>query len=178
MTTDILAAIDAATEQRCACGCGQPLPAGGLSAWFASQDCQHQWHQRNATDPHEVYDRDDFDSYPGALPDRAPVSSPSARLYRRPAAPVQPQPVAAEVVVTMSDGGKHTYAFPEGVNPTITLESGSDLDDDPTALWGPMRRRIVTNQHVTMTIAVSSMASSRDDGTLLTMTVPPEAVPR
>ncbi|HLL68998.1 MAG TPA: hypothetical protein VK453_25285 [Micromonosporaceae bacterium] len=46
MTDDILATIDVATEERCACGCGKPIPAGGLSAWFAAEDCQRRWHGR------------------------------------------------------------------------------------------------------------------------------------
>lgn len=174
MTTDILAAIDAATEQLCACGCDRPLPAGGLSAWFASQDCQHRWHQRNAADPHEVYERDDYDGYQDSTPVRA---SPSGRLHYRPVPPRAPHPVSAEVLVTMSDGSRATYTFPEGVNPDITFESANDLDDDPSAMFTGMRRFVTVNQRVSMTITAESGRSSRSDGTLFTMTVPPDAVP-
>lgn len=56
---DVLADIDAATEGRCGCGCGAPITDASPSAWFASADCQAQWHARHATDPADVYRRDD-----------------------------------------------------------------------------------------------------------------------
>lgn len=52
--TDVLAAIDAATEERCCCGCGTPLPADSASAYFASPDCQRAWNERQATNPAAV----------------------------------------------------------------------------------------------------------------------------
>lgn len=179
MTADILDAIDAATEQRCACGCGRPLPADGLSAWFASQDCQHQWHQRHATEPDDVYDRDDYEGYDAPAPVRTP--SPSGRLrYQppaaRPALPRPPHPVSAEVVVAMSDGSRITYTFPEGVNPEINLDMSNDLDDDPYGMYTGMRRYVTVNQRVAMTIAVDQGRNTRTDGTLFTMTMPPDRV--
>lgn len=45
-----LDAIDAATDQRCACGCGQALAPDGPSAWFATEWCQRAWAQ-NRIDP-------------------------------------------------------------------------------------------------------------------------------
>jgi hypothetical protein len=56
---DILDRIDAAIEERCACGCSRPLHPNGPSGFFASQDCQARWHARLASDPHDVYERDD-----------------------------------------------------------------------------------------------------------------------
>lgn len=53
--TDILASIDDAIGERCACGCGEPVPPDGASAWFASQACQWRWNQRQASNPAEVY---------------------------------------------------------------------------------------------------------------------------
>lgn len=50
--TDILAAIDAAVDERCACGCGRKLQSNGASAYWATEACQIQWQRRNAdTDP-------------------------------------------------------------------------------------------------------------------------------
>jgi hypothetical protein len=57
--TDILAQIDAVTDERCACGCEQPLDPQGASGWFAGQACQQRWQERQATDPHDVYRRND-----------------------------------------------------------------------------------------------------------------------
>lgn len=57
--TGILDTIDAATEQRCACGCGQHLDPAGPSGWFATQDCQHEWAQQHAAGPRDVYRRPD-----------------------------------------------------------------------------------------------------------------------
>lgn len=57
--TDILAAIDAAVDNLCACGCRRRLNPDGPSAWFATQYCQHVWSQANATDPEQVYERPD-----------------------------------------------------------------------------------------------------------------------
>jgi hypothetical protein len=56
---DILDRIDDAIEERCACGCGQPLHRDGPSGFFASQQCQARWHAGQATDPDDVYERDD-----------------------------------------------------------------------------------------------------------------------
>jgi hypothetical protein len=40
---DILDAIDAATEERCACGCGTRLDPDGPSGWWATEHCQATW---------------------------------------------------------------------------------------------------------------------------------------
>lgn len=58
-TTDMLARLDSAVDELCACGCGRKLDPNGPSAWYASQDCQWSAMQRNATDPGEVYERPD-----------------------------------------------------------------------------------------------------------------------
>jgi hypothetical protein len=56
---DILDLIDNATQNLCACGCATKLAPDGPSAWFASQDCQRRWGDSHATNPGDVYDRDD-----------------------------------------------------------------------------------------------------------------------
>jgi hypothetical protein len=42
----ILDQIDAAVEERCACGCGTQLSPAGPSAYFASEGCQQRWRYR------------------------------------------------------------------------------------------------------------------------------------
>jgi hypothetical protein len=56
---DILDQIDAAVDERCACGCGRHLPPDGPSAYFATPECQARWHNGQATDPLDVYRRPD-----------------------------------------------------------------------------------------------------------------------
>lgn len=58
---DILALIDAAVDNLCACGCGEPLRPDGPSQWYAYEDCQRIHMGRTATNPHEVYQRPDAD---------------------------------------------------------------------------------------------------------------------
>lgn len=58
-TPGALAAIDATVDGRCACGCGKELGPDAASAWFASEYCQLRWAGRRATDPGDVYRRDD-----------------------------------------------------------------------------------------------------------------------
>lgn len=41
--TDILAQIDAAIEQHCACGCGRPLSPASPSGYYATEGCQQRW---------------------------------------------------------------------------------------------------------------------------------------
>lgn len=50
MTSDFLERLDAAVEQRCACGCGAPIGELSPSAYFATERCAAQWH-RPATTP-------------------------------------------------------------------------------------------------------------------------------
>lgn len=81
---DILARIDAAVEQLCACGCSRPVPPDGASAYFASQGCQHRWHSAQTTDPDDVYRRPDAAGFPGApLREHAPTEPPTPRLLER-----------------------------------------------------------------------------------------------
>jgi hypothetical protein len=61
---DLLDRIDAATEGRCACGCGRLLPADGPSAYWAGPDCQRRWNEARADRPDEVYERPDAAEYP------------------------------------------------------------------------------------------------------------------
>lgn len=62
---DILAMIDEAVQavlqpvQPCGCGCGKPVDPAGPNLYFARQSCQNDWQNRQVTDPHEVYGRDD-----------------------------------------------------------------------------------------------------------------------
>ncbi len=44
MTSDFLARLDAAVDQRCACGCGRPITDSSPSAYYASEDCATDWH--------------------------------------------------------------------------------------------------------------------------------------
>lgn len=50
--TDILNAIDAAVESRCACSCGRALDPNGASMWFATPECQWRYQQQHANNPH------------------------------------------------------------------------------------------------------------------------------
>lgn len=61
-TDATLAAIDAATGQLCACGCGTKLDPNGPSAWFVNQDHQRSYQERHATNPQDVYRRPDATS--------------------------------------------------------------------------------------------------------------------
>lgn len=56
---DVIAAIDAAVEEKCSCGCGRQIRDDGPSAYFATQRCQAIWMDRQVTDPGDVYERDD-----------------------------------------------------------------------------------------------------------------------
>lgn len=51
--------IDAALEQRCGCGCGTRITKDSPSAWFATQECQWDWHQERAAEPAAVYAEED-----------------------------------------------------------------------------------------------------------------------
>jgi hypothetical protein len=83
---DILAAIDAAVDQLCACGCGRRLDPDGPSGYFASQACQRGWHSAQATDAQAVYRRPDAaDVYVGADEQQVPLHG----------SPVVREPVAA-----------------------------------------------------------------------------------
>jgi rubrerythrin len=53
-TPGSLAAIDAAVDGCCACGCGAELDPVGPSAWFASEGCQRRYQRRAARRPDEV----------------------------------------------------------------------------------------------------------------------------
>lgn len=64
---DTLAGVDATIEGLCACGCGATITDQSPSAWFATADCQSVWHGRGATQPWEVYERDDAAPYPGHI---------------------------------------------------------------------------------------------------------------
>lgn len=55
----VLGAIDATMDGKCACGCGRPLTAAGPSGWFASSSCQTRYQARDATNPVEVWARED-----------------------------------------------------------------------------------------------------------------------
>lgn len=50
----LLDRIDSTFDNLCACGCGQPVPADSLSAWFAGPDCQQRWHRAQTRDPQQV----------------------------------------------------------------------------------------------------------------------------
>lgn len=64
----ITAALDIVAEQQngepCACGCGRPVDPDGASFYFATDTCQHRWHDRNVDNPEDVYRRLDAAMYP------------------------------------------------------------------------------------------------------------------
>lgn len=45
MTSEFTAAMDAATDHRCACLCGTPITDASPSAYFASELCAARWHR-------------------------------------------------------------------------------------------------------------------------------------
>jgi hypothetical protein len=49
VTSDFLERLDAAVEQRCACGCGTPISDLSPSGYFATEACAAQWHQPPTT---------------------------------------------------------------------------------------------------------------------------------
>jgi hypothetical protein len=51
---DVEDKITAAVDGLCACGCKQPLPEDGASAYFLGEGHQHAWAMRNAANPREV----------------------------------------------------------------------------------------------------------------------------
>lgn len=51
--------IDAATEGRCACGCGATIGDDSPSAYYATQDCQRRYLSARATNAQEVYSQED-----------------------------------------------------------------------------------------------------------------------
>lgn len=77
-TPDALADIDAAVEERCACGCGEPLPADGPSAWFVDATHQQRFHAARATNPAEVWSRPDAAPVYGDDQQRVPLEEPRA----------------------------------------------------------------------------------------------------
>jgi hypothetical protein len=71
--TDVLALIDAATQPRCQ-HCRTALDDNGPSQDFCGPDCQHEWADLLATDPWDVYRRDD--PTPADLGETPPVRFP------------------------------------------------------------------------------------------------------
>ncbi len=71
-----------AIEARCACGCGTQLDPAGNSAWFASPDCQREFHGRQATDPDDVYNRFDAADYPEWDSQTVPLNDPRSDYDR------------------------------------------------------------------------------------------------
>lgn len=49
MTSNFLDRLDAAVEQRCACGCGAPIGDLSPSAYFATEACAARWHRPPTT---------------------------------------------------------------------------------------------------------------------------------
>lgn len=45
MTSDFLECLDAAVEQRCACGCGIQISDRSPSAYYATEMCAARWHR-------------------------------------------------------------------------------------------------------------------------------------
>lgn len=75
--------ITAAVDGLCACPCRQPIPPVGASAYFAGPDCQRRWHSDRATDPEQVYDRDDAAAYPRVDAAVVPLTRPGTRRRDR-----------------------------------------------------------------------------------------------
>ncbi len=77
--------LTATIEGLCACPCRQPLDPDGASAYFATAACQRRWHGAQATDPGDVYRRED--AAHTSLHDQAdPQLTPSDRRPPRSAA--------------------------------------------------------------------------------------------
>jgi hypothetical protein len=60
----VVADVDAATEGRCACGCGHPITDSSPSAYYAGAGCQQRWMGQHAHNPTEVYRRRDAADFP------------------------------------------------------------------------------------------------------------------
>lgn len=73
--------IDAATEGRCACGCGLAVGDDSPSAYYATDHCQRRYLSARATNAQDVYDRADAALVPVGA-DHVPVP-----LDGRPAVP-------------------------------------------------------------------------------------------
>lgn len=75
---DILEQIDAAVQERCACGCGAEITDASPSAYYATQTCQSRWMNQQATDPREVYERPDAAMYVGDDSADWPLTGPAS----------------------------------------------------------------------------------------------------
>lgn len=160
-TGDVVARMDAAIANVCACGCGRALRPDGPSAWFAGPDCQHRWAQTNAADPGDVYRRPDAHERPilsvEGFGDRASRYGPYGRYQRwaREASTTSDRlralrdEVLAEMERrTLADEGwvdvgwaDHRLARPAGTGYTVHIEWHDD-DVDVTSFgeaW-PVRR--------------------------------------
>jgi hypothetical protein len=63
-----------------------------------------------------------------------------------------PQPVSAEVLVTMSDGSTVKVNFPEGTRLDIVLTDKTEYDDGDWIRWDPGYRRVPLDRKVKLTI--------------------------
>jgi hypothetical protein len=133
-TAATLARLDAAINDQCMCGCGKPLPAAGPSAYFATQDCQTIWNQRQATNPGAV--RGSVNCAEGPMrwrPDLVTAAPPLRNLQ-----PVT-GPVAALMVATAPAGNKTVGYDPDTGRYVLRLDDDYRYVEqtvDPARLTG------------------------------------------
>lgn len=72
----VVDAITAAVEELCGCGCKSKLDPNGPSAYFATAACQRRWTGTQATDPQDVYLREDAARYVGVDSASWPLAEP------------------------------------------------------------------------------------------------------
>ncbi len=105
----VLAVVDAATGNRCACGCGVAITDSSPSAYYASAGCQHRWMARNVDRPEEVYEADDAALvYGDDVP--SPLTAPGRRnplLFSPGVAPVPGRPSYRHSRTLIHGPGRH-----------------------------------------------------------------------
>jgi hypothetical protein len=126
---DILAAIDATLDGRCACGCGIPLDPHGPSGWYLNED-----HQVAAAQGHTAA----VWQLP-AVPDGVATSEFAARVNEAAqqltdVAP--PQSIAAGMRVTAEQyAGQMAAMKATLVSPSLRVQVIRDVEPRPISWW-------------------------------------------
>lgn len=160
--TDILDLIDNATQSLCACGCGIQLHPDGPSAWFASQDCQRRWGDSHATNPGDVYDRDDAGD--GWMYDAMVTGQPAAdhgALIDLIASTVNPEAIrgrrgiitaAEDTRVWIGEQEVTNWVVPNSIRVQLRTSIEWSTADDPPVTRQWLNERIQGLQDASMTI--------------------------